>query len=230
MMSSAAMQSRTLRIRTMAVQQDPMKMLTEKWQDSKKTQRTRLRKVAFDDTVHKTYVKQVQPVVLREIRKKSVRHIVQPIIHEISDEAEHVEDFVRPVSFREIHEDVPDHVHDQITQNQYTISKMIDNQESSEEPHEEEHFQEDQVQEVVHEEVSNDVQPIVRRKINRRVRVDEVQPVHEIVHRIDQVGDVEVRQPIDESEWRSAQSHASDDEDAGADGEHRETGADDQPN
>lgn len=212
----------------MAVQQDPMKMLTEKWQDSKKTERTRLRKVAFDDTVHKTYVKKVQPVVLREIRKKSVRHIVQPIIHEISDEAEHDEDFVRPVSFREMHEDVPDHVHDQITRNQYTISNMIDKQESSEEPHEEENYEDEHVQEVVHEEVSNDVQPIVRRKINRRVRVNEVQPVYEIVHRIDQVGDVEIRQPIDESEWRSAQSQASGDEDRGQDDSPLDTGADDE--
>lgn len=189
---------------------DPMKMLTDRWQNSKKVEQVRLRKVAFDDKVHTTYVKKVQPIVLREIKKKTVRHIVQPIIHEIDDEADHEEEFVRPVTYREIHEDVADDIHEQINQNQYTIANMIEN-EAHDVVDEEEHFQTEEIKEVVHEEISTDIQPIVKRKINRRIRVNEVQPVQETVHRIEQVGNVEVRQPVTANEWQL--SHASIDDD-----------------
>lgn len=192
---------------------DPMKMLTEKWQGSKKAEHTRVRKIAFDDKVHTTYVKKVQPVVLREIRKKTVRHIVQPIIHEIDEEAEHEEEFVRPVTYREIHEEVPDHIHEQINQNQYAIAEMVEN-ESHDVAEEEEHYQSEHIQEVVHEEISTDIQPLVKRKINRRIRVNEVQPVHETVHRIDQVGNVEVRQPVTASEWQLSNSPIEEESDA----------------
>ncbi len=178
-----------------------MKMLTDKWQASKQVERTRLRKTVFDDKVHRTYVRKVQPVVLREIRKTTVRHIVQPIIHEIDDEADDDEEFVRPVTFREIHEDLPETIHEQINENQLKIASMIEN-ESHEEAQDEEYYANESIQEVVHEEVKKDVQPIMKRKINRRVHVNEVQPVHEIVHRIDQVGDIEIREAMTANEWQ----------------------------
>lgn len=190
-----------------ASQQDPLKLLTERWQDSKRASRTRLRKIAFDDSVHKTYVKSVQPVVLREIRKKTVRHIVQPIIHEIDEEVDGGEDFVRPVTFREVHEDVPDHIQKKIIENQYLIANMIENhEESAGESEDEEHFENDHVQEVENEEIASDIQPIVKRKIHRRVRVNEVQPVQETVHRIENVEDVQMREAVSASEWQTSQA------------------------
>ena len=210
MTSRSLMSNGRTQTRTVASSQDmssPMKLLTDKWQTSKKTSCTRLRKPAFDDKVHTTYVKQVQPVVLREVRKKNVRHIVQPIIQEIDDEPHHDdEEFTRPVVFRQIQEEVPDHIRDQIIQNQYTIASMTDNK-FVEEAEDEEHFEDDHVQEIEHVENSYDVQPIIQRKINRRVHVKEIQPVHETVHQIDQVGDVEIKEPVTANEWQLSKTN-----------------------
>lgn len=185
---------------------DATKILTEKWRLTKRDNRNRVRKIAFDDSVRKVYVKTVQPVVLREIRNKTVRHVVQPIIHELDEESEQVETFVRPISYRETHEDIPENLHDKISRNQHLIAQMAGHEVDDDDITAEEHFENEHVQVVEHEEVANEIQPIVKRKINRKILINETQPIHETVHRVVGVDDVKVSDELNANEWQRRKS------------------------
>lgn len=174
-------------------------LMSKKYIGKKSSYSRRHRQPAFEDTVHHVYVHHVHPIVLRQVKNKTVRHVIQPIMHEMIEPERVVDEYVRPTVHREVHEEVGETLSQKIRQNRDILAEQSAIS-IGDERHEEVHYDE-VVEETHHDEFIDEIQPVIRRKVEKPLVLHETLPVFETVHRTVAVEDVITASPMTSNEW-----------------------------
>lgn len=180
------------------------KLLSKKYIGKSSSYSRKHRQPAFEDTVHHVYVHHVHPIVLRQVKNKTIRHVIQPILHEIVEPERVVDEYVRAAVHREVHEEVDETVAQRIQQNRDILADQSAIS-VGDESHEEVHYDEE-VEETHHDEFIDEIQPVIRRKVQQPMVLHETLPVFETVHRTVGVQDVITAAPMTSEEWEEAKT------------------------
>lgn len=175
------------------------KMLERKFNKGSSSYSRKHRKAAVEEVVTHHYIHHVHPVVLREVRNRRVRHIIQPIIHDAEEDELVVDSYTRPAVYREMHEEPESSVADKLRINREILTE-VGNRQVEAEIHSEIQ-QEAIVQEVVHDEYVEEIQPVIQRTVKKPLIVHETAPVYESVTRTVGVEDIQTMKPMTANEW-----------------------------